>query len=181
MACSFVTVPDYGGCAVLAVRGELDIAAAAELSSQLMAVMFAKSWVIVDLAELAFIDCVALEVLADARKRARLAGGDVLVAGPRKEVTRLLQLTGWAQMFSVFPSVGPAGFSAGLAAFSARHAASRAGRPRAAAAPEMAAAAGPPGTVTRGSDRSAVRTDLTASRAGALGRAVAVAPLALEG
>jgi len=38
--------------------------------------------VIVDLADLAFIDCSSLGVLAGARERARLAGGDVLLNPP---------------------------------------------------------------------------------------------------
>jgi anti-sigma B factor antagonist len=131
--CTFASEPGYAGCAMLALRGELDITDAAELSSQLTSVMSGESWVIVDLADLAFIDCSSLGVMADARERARLAGGDVLLAGPRGAVTRLLLLTGWDRVFSVFPGVGLAGFSAGLAAFSSRLAVSRAGESVAAA------------------------------------------------
>jgi anti-anti-sigma factor len=67
---------------VLALSGELDVSAAAELSVQLTAVMSGEPWVIVDLADLAFIDCSSLGVLAGARERARLAGGDVLLNPP---------------------------------------------------------------------------------------------------
>jgi hypothetical protein len=64
---------------------------------------------------LAFIDCSSLGVLVGARERAQLAGGDVLLAGPRGMVARLLLLTARDTAFSVFPSVGVAAFSAGLA------------------------------------------------------------------
>jgi hypothetical protein len=94
-------------------------------------------------------------VLAGALDRARLAGGDVLLARPREAVTRLLLLTGWARVFPVFPGVALAGFSAGLAAFSSRLAASGAGGSVAAAVEEMATAAG----ATTGSGRSACRPD----------------------
>jgi hypothetical protein len=47
----------------------------------------------------------------------------VLLAGPRGTVARLLQLTGQDRIFSVFPGVGVAAFSAGLAAFGIRLAA----------------------------------------------------------
>jgi len=57
VAYSFLTVPGYAGCGVLALSGELDVSAAAELSVQLTAVMSGEPWVIVDLADLAFIDC----------------------------------------------------------------------------------------------------------------------------
>ena len=156
MACAYVSVPGYAGCTVLALRGELDITDAAELSSQLTAVMSGQPWVIVDLTELAFIDCGSLQVLAGARERAQLTGGDVLLAGPRGEVARLLLLTGWARVFPVFPGVGVAGFSAGLAAFSSRLAASRAGESVVAAAAGMATVASAP-AVTVQSGRSAGR------------------------
>ena len=159
MACSFVSVPGYAGCAVLALSGELDISTVAELSVRLTAVMSGEPWVIVDLADLAFIDCGSLGVLAGARERARLAGGDVLLAGPRGAVNRLLLLTLWGREFSVFPSVGLAGFSAGLAKFSSRLAASQAGESVPAAVDGVVKEAGSPAAVTIGSGRSAGRPD----------------------
>ena len=159
MACSFVSVPGYADCAVLALSGEVDISDAAELSARLTAVMSGEPWVIVDLADLAFIDCSSLGVLVGARERARLAGGDVLLAGPRGVVTRLLLLTRLGREFSVFSSVGLAGFSAGLAKFSSKLAASKAGDSVAAAVDGMVTEAGSPAAVTIGSGRSAGRTD----------------------
>lgn len=78
---------------------------------------------ILDLAELGGMDSGSLEALAAARERARRAGGDVLLAGPRGAVARL-QLTGWDPLFA---SVAAAGFSARLAALTSRMAAARAG------------------------------------------------------
>lgn len=127
MACSFVSTRGYADCAVLALRGELDISDGAELSSRLAAVVSCGPWVIVDLANLAYIDCSSLGVLVGAQKRAQLAGTDVLLAGPRGAVARLLLLTGRDRVFSVFPSVGVAAFSAGLAAFGSRLVADGAG------------------------------------------------------
>jgi len=131
VACSLVSTRDYAGCAVLALRGDLDISDRAELSSRLAAVVSCGPWVIVDLTNLAYIDCGSLGVLVDARERAQLAGGDVLLAGPRGAVAWMLLLTGRAGEFSVFPSVGVAAFSAGLAAIGIRLATVTApGRPR---------------------------------------------------
>jgi len=84
--------------------------------------------VIVDLADLACIDRGSLGVLVVAGERAQQAGGDVLLAGPRGAVAQLL-LTGRAGEFSVFPSVGVAAFSAGLAAIGTRLAADGAREP----------------------------------------------------
>jgi len=141
VACSFVSTQDYAGCAVLALRGDLDISDRAELSSRLAAVASCGPWVIVDLTNLAYMDCGSLGVLAAVRERAQLAGGDVLLAGPRGAVAHLL-LTGQAGEFSVFPSVGVAAFSAGLAAIGTRLAAHGAGKSLAAATERMVTAAG---------------------------------------
>jgi anti-sigma B factor antagonist len=148
VACSFVSTRGYADCAVLALRGELDISDRAELSSRLTAAVSCGPWVIVDLANLAYIDCSSLGFLAGARERAQMAGGDVLLAGPRGAVARvLLLLTDRAGEFSVFPSVGVAAFSAGLAAFGIRLAAKR--RESLAVATEgMATAAGTRSAVT---------------------------------
>jgi anti-sigma B factor antagonist len=142
VACSFVSTRDYAGCAVLALRGDLDINGRAELSSRLAAAVSCGPWVIVDLADLAYIDCGSLGVLVAARERAQLAGGDVLLAGPRRAVAWMLLLTGRAVGFSVFPSAGVAAFSAGLAAIGIRLAAEGAGESLAAAAEAMVTAAG---------------------------------------
>jgi len=77
-----------------------------------------------------------------ARERAQVAGGDVLLAGPRGAVAWMLLLTGRAQEFSVFPTVGVAAFSAGLAAIGIRLAADGAGESLAAVTEAMVTAAG---------------------------------------
>jgi len=140
VACSFVSTRGYADCAVLALRGEVDISDRAELSSRLADVASCGPWVIVDLTNLACIDCGSLDVLAGARDRAQMAGGDVLLAGPRSAVAHLL-LTGQAGEFSVFPSVGVAAFSAGLAAIGTRLAADGGGESLAAATEGMVTAA----------------------------------------
>jgi anti-anti-sigma factor len=128
----FAKVPDCDGCAVLALRGELDFTDAQVLSSWLADIVSREPWVIVDLAGLEFMDCGSCRVLAGARDLARRAGGDVLLARPRGAVARVLVLTGWAEVFSVFPAVELAAFSAGLSALGGLAAAGT-GEPAAAA------------------------------------------------
>jgi anti-anti-sigma factor len=132
LAFSFVKVPNYAGFAVVALRGELDITDAQALSSWLVDIVSREPWVIVDLAELEFVDCGSCRLLAGARDLARRAGGDVLLAGPRGVVAQVLVLTGWAEVFSVFPVVELAAFSAALSALGGRLAATGAREPAAA-------------------------------------------------
>ena len=53
-----------------------------------------------DLAELSFIDCAGLAALASARREARKAGGDLLLAAAAQPVARLLSLTGELPVFA---------------------------------------------------------------------------------
>ena len=55
---------------------------------------------IVDLPGMTFIDCSTLTVLLRAWERARLAGGDLLLAGPCGQVRRILTLTGLIEVFA---------------------------------------------------------------------------------
>ena len=101
------------GRAVVALRGELDIADAASVGAALTAVAARGQELIVDLAGLEFIDCSGLTALLLARKRARKAGGDLLLAAPQDQVLRVLAATRLTGVFAVHASVGQAAGRAG--------------------------------------------------------------------
>jgi len=96
------------GYVIVALHGELDVCTAADVMPALMASAASGSRVIVDLADLAFMDCGSLRELASARARAQLAGGDLLLAGPQPIVLRLLLLTEMISHWPVFISVNEA-------------------------------------------------------------------------
>jgi anti-sigma B factor antagonist len=101
------------GRAVVALRGELDVADAATVAASLAAVALRDRVVIADLAGLKFIDSSGLAALVLVRKQARRAGGDLLLAAPQDQVLRVLSVTGLAGVFSVHPSVDEAAGNAG--------------------------------------------------------------------
>jgi len=102
-----------GGQAVVALRGELDVADAASVAVALAAVAGRGRVVIVDLAGLEFIDSSGLAALVLARKQARHAEGDLLLAAPQQQVLRVLTITRLADFFSLHASVDEAAGSAG--------------------------------------------------------------------
>jgi anti-sigma B factor antagonist len=76
------------------VTGELDIATAPQLRQTLREAVLRARRVVLDLRELAFMDCAGIHVILDASNHARQAEGRlVLVRGPSK-VDRVLTLTG---------------------------------------------------------------------------------------
>jgi anti-sigma B factor antagonist len=93
------------GHVIVALRGELDVLDAAGVAGALAAVTVREPWVIVDLAGLEFIDARGLGALVRARKRARRAGGDLLLAAPQRRVLKVLAVTRLLDLFSVHPSV----------------------------------------------------------------------------
>jgi anti-anti-sigma factor len=93
------------GYAVVALRGELDVTHPTRVARALSAATAPPSRIIVDLAGLTFMDCSSLGALVSAVKQALQAGGDLLLAAPRRLVLRILSLTDPAGLLPVFASV----------------------------------------------------------------------------
>ena len=104
---------ECGGHVVVALRGELDVVEAASLAASLLAVAARGPEIVADLADLEFIDSSGAAALVLARKEARRAGGDLLLAAPQEQVLRFLTLTGLAGVFPVLTSVDEAAVGSG--------------------------------------------------------------------
>jgi anti-sigma B factor antagonist len=96
------------GHVVVELRGELDIADAADVAAALADVIAREPEVIVDLAGLEFIDCSGVAVLARGRRLARLADGELRLAAPPPRVQRILALTRLTDVLPVYASVAEA-------------------------------------------------------------------------
>jgi anti-sigma B factor antagonist len=104
----------YDGYAVVALRGELDVADAAVVAAELTAVAAREPGIIVvDLAGLEFIDSSGVAALARGRRQARQAGGELILAAPQPNVTRVLAVIHLAEAFSVYATVREAAREAG--------------------------------------------------------------------
>jgi anti-sigma B factor antagonist len=113
VAGAYVKMSLRDGYMVIALRGELDVCTAASVVPAFMAPATSGAGIIVDLAELAFMDCSSLRALASAREQARRAGGDLLLVGPQPIVLRLLLLTDTINHWPEFTSVDDAVRGAG--------------------------------------------------------------------
>jgi anti-sigma B factor antagonist len=99
---------DCDGYVVIALCGDLDIADAAGVAAALAAVVAREPEIIVDLARLEFIDCSGVAALARGRELARLAWGELRLAGPQHRVLRMLTLTRLTDVLPVHASVDEA-------------------------------------------------------------------------
>jgi anti-anti-sigma factor len=97
--------------AVVRMRGELG---ASVLHAYLSDIWWhARAGSVVDLAELAFIDCACLGVLVRHCERIRRQGGTFALAGPRPAVRAVLAATGLLTWFEVYDTVKEAVADAG--------------------------------------------------------------------
>jgi anti-sigma B factor antagonist len=101
------------GPVVVTLRGELDVADAARVSAALAAIASNGCDLILDLEGLEFIDSSGLAAFARARRHARQAGFDVLLAGARPQVLRMLAVTHMSDAFPVHLCVEDAAGTAG--------------------------------------------------------------------
>lgn len=90
---------------VIALRGEVDCTWAAGAEAAMTALAALGPILIVDMSALGYMDCSSLGVLLRARKLARQAGGDLVLAAPQQLPLRLLALTGKDKVFCVHPSL----------------------------------------------------------------------------
>jgi anti-sigma B factor antagonist len=93
------------GHLLVTVRGELDLVDAAAVATALMTAADREPRIVLDLANLKFIDVTGMAALARARRHARRAGGDLLLAAPRPQMLRLLSTPALAYRFTVYASV----------------------------------------------------------------------------
>jgi anti-sigma B factor antagonist len=100
-----VTVSKNPGVPVLEVRGEIDVASAPEFHAALADLMGQSGEaVMVDLRQVSFIDSTGLGVLVGAEKEMRDAGRDLRLVVIQPQITRLLELTGLDEVFTVLSS-----------------------------------------------------------------------------
>lgn len=97
-----VEVTTDDGLTVVSVRGEVDLYTAPKLREQLdEAVQGQTPNVVVDLAQLDFIDSTGLGVLVGALKQARASGGDVTLRNAGRSTHKILEIAGLTELFTV--------------------------------------------------------------------------------
>jgi anti-sigma B factor antagonist len=100
-----LSTSECDGMVVVALCGEIDLVDAAAVAAALVTAAVSQPRIIVDLAGLEFLDSSGVAALAYARRQARKAGGDLLLAAPQQQVLRVLTITRLVDDFSVHASV----------------------------------------------------------------------------
>lgn len=92
--------------AVIHVSGRLDLVSAGALKDRVAATVHGgRSDVVIDLAEVPFIDSSGLGALIGGLRAARLAGGDLRIARPAEQARAILRLTTLDRILTPFETV----------------------------------------------------------------------------
>jgi anti-sigma B factor antagonist len=97
-----------GDCVVIKIRGDLDIVTSPQLDEYLAAAESTHTRIILDLAEVDFLDTSALAVIVGHWKKAEAAGGTLALAGARYRYTKTLWITGLADRLTLYETADEA-------------------------------------------------------------------------
>jgi anti-anti-sigma factor len=90
------------GLTIVAVSGEVDLAIAPVMDSQISAALGEASDIVVDLSDATFLDSVALGVLTWALEACEEAGRNLFLVVSDQRVLRVFELTGLTSSFAIF-------------------------------------------------------------------------------
>lgn len=102
-----VEVSSFEGEVVLKLHGELDSWAQPQFAAALAGIEASHACVVLDLADLDFVDAGSMGLIQQARKRARLRGTDLVLRSPSPHLSRILELTGLSPGVSSHAELNP--------------------------------------------------------------------------
>jgi anti-sigma B factor antagonist len=104
-----IDVSEHGGCTILTVEGEIDVATAPQLRQA--AVRLAndgKTSLVIDLSGVGFLDSTGLGVIVGVVKRVRTQGGELAIAGADNHVRKVFEITRISDVLPMFDTVDEA-------------------------------------------------------------------------
>jgi anti-sigma B factor antagonist len=93
------------GSVVIVIQGDLDIVTSRQLDQYLSRARREHRHIILDLADVNFMDTSSLAVIVDHWKKATAAGGTLVLAGARYRYTKTLWITGLAHRLPLYDTV----------------------------------------------------------------------------
>ena len=107
-----IRVENRGPVGIVSIDGSVDGATAADVVSALRQQVTAGTvQIVADFAGVDYTSSAGLRALLEMVKEARQHGGDLRLAAVRKEVLRVLELSGFTSILQVFPDVDSASAS----------------------------------------------------------------------
>ena len=97
-----ITVSKEGGETVVTLAGDLDVYTSARLRERLVDLIHdARPRLVVDLAQLVFVDSTGLGTLVAAFQRVRRAGGEMVLRSPTPATRRVIEISGLGDVLAI--------------------------------------------------------------------------------
>jgi anti-sigma B factor antagonist len=110
-----ISTTSHGEAIVIAVSGRVDAATAPQFEAQILELIAGgRLRLVIDLADLDYINSAGLRALLVAGKRLKPQGGRLLLAAPREPVRQVLQISGFSSMFETCATTEEALASVGV-------------------------------------------------------------------
>jgi anti-sigma B factor antagonist len=103
-----VTEESGNGCVVVALSGEIDVAAAPTVRERLEQAADKVGALVVDLTRVSFIDSTALGVLIGIHKQCSASGTDMRLVVNEARILKVFEITGLTDLFDIVPSLAEA-------------------------------------------------------------------------
>jgi anti-sigma B factor antagonist len=102
---AWLSAESRGDCMVITIHGDLDIVTSPQLDECLTEVQDSHRGIILDLADVDFLDTSALAVIVGHWKKAAAAGKTLALAGARYRYAKTLWITGLADKLTLYETV----------------------------------------------------------------------------
>jgi anti-sigma B factor antagonist len=96
--------PRNGSAAVVHLSGEVDVVSARELRACFSELLAANLDVVVDLADVSFLDSTGINVLVGAHRRSVQLGNSFVMRSPTDSVSTVFEITNTDQVFTIEPA-----------------------------------------------------------------------------
>lgn len=97
------------GTVVITPAGRIDSTTASDFDKHMNAVIDrGDSWIVVDMSQLDYISSMGLSVFLSAAKKIKAADGRLALAGFNNRVRLVFEMTGFLQLFRVYPTLDAA-------------------------------------------------------------------------
>jgi anti-sigma B factor antagonist len=104
-----ITEREQNGVTIFVLEGRVDSEGAVDLDLALQtAVSEGKIKLVLEMAEVRYINSAGLRTLADILTQSKESGGDLKLVEPNPKVLRVLQIIGFDKFFSIYPSLDEA-------------------------------------------------------------------------
>lgn len=101
-----VKAAQQGTVTIVTVSGSVDPVTSRDLQNDLTGLMAqGRAKIVADFSQVTYMSSAGFRVLLGTLKECRAKGGDFVIAAPQKNITQLIEMSGFTSFLKIFPNV----------------------------------------------------------------------------